>query len=126
MRGRREQPHLGRLAADGMRMNPFFSAARCWPSRASLLTCADRHTAWMGEKSDIHYTLPANRLKDLLNWDNVDTQFGYLSQVPGATEEDHELRWGDKRRRGLGGYDMDGEVYCHVDTNRIEIKDELP
>ena len=42
-------------------MTQFYSAARCCPSRASLLTGVYPHTAGMGEMSDIHYTLPAYR-----------------------------------------------------------------
>jgi arylsulfatase len=54
-------PNLDQLAAEGMRMTQFYSAARCCPSRASLLTGAYPHTVGMGEMSDIHYTLPAYR-----------------------------------------------------------------
>lgn len=54
-------PHLDRLAAEGMRMTQFYSAARCCPSRASLLTGGYPHTAGMGGMSDTHYTSPAYR-----------------------------------------------------------------
>jgi hypothetical protein len=37
------------------------------------------------------------RSKDLRNWEIVDTQFDYLNQVPGATQEDYELRFGEKQ-----------------------------
>ena len=59
------------------------------------------------------------RSKDLRNWEIVDTQFDYLSQVPGATQEDYELRFGEKQRRGLEGYYMDSEVYYLADTFHI-------
>ncbi|MBS0262482.1 MAG: arylsulfatase [Planctomycetes bacterium] len=31
-------PHLDRLAANGLRFTQFYNTARCWPSRAALLT----------------------------------------------------------------------------------------
>src|SRR5579871_306963 len=31
-------PNLDRLAADGLRFTQFYNTARCWPSRAALLT----------------------------------------------------------------------------------------
>lgn len=36
--GEIETPHLDRLAAGGLRWTQFYNTARCWPSRASLLT----------------------------------------------------------------------------------------
>ena len=31
-------PHLDRLAENGLRFTQFYNTARCWPSRAALLT----------------------------------------------------------------------------------------
>ena len=31
-------PNLDRLAADGLRFTQFYNTARCWPSRAALMT----------------------------------------------------------------------------------------
>jgi arylsulfatase len=36
--GEIETPNLDRLAADGLRFTQFYNTARCWPSRAALLT----------------------------------------------------------------------------------------
>jgi arylsulfatase len=36
--GEIETPNLDRLAADGLRFTQFYNTARCWPTRASLLT----------------------------------------------------------------------------------------
>ncbi|GIX03484.1 MAG: arylsulfatase [Planctomycetaceae bacterium] len=36
--GEIETPHLDALAAGGLRFTQFYNTARCWPSRASLLT----------------------------------------------------------------------------------------
>lgn len=33
-----DTPHLDALAADGLRFTQGYSTARCWPSRAALLT----------------------------------------------------------------------------------------
>jgi len=57
--------------------------------------------------------------KDLRSWEIVDTQFDYLSQVSGATEEDYELRFGAKQKPGLEGYYMDSEVDYLADTFHI-------
>jgi arylsulfatase A-like enzyme len=36
--GEIQTPHLDRLAAGGLRFTQFYNTARCWPSRAALLT----------------------------------------------------------------------------------------
>ncbi|MDY0167328.1 MAG: arylsulfatase [Thermoguttaceae bacterium] len=36
--GEIETPHLDRLAQEGLRFTHFYSTARCWPSRAALMT----------------------------------------------------------------------------------------
>jgi arylsulfatase len=36
--GEIETPNLDRLAADGLRFTQFYSTARCWPTRAAVLT----------------------------------------------------------------------------------------
>lgn len=41
-------PHLDRLAGGGLRFSQFYNAARCCPSRASLLTGLYPHEAGMG------------------------------------------------------------------------------
>ncbi len=41
-------PNIDRLAADGLRFSQFYNAARCCPSRASLLTGLYAHEAGMG------------------------------------------------------------------------------
>lgn len=42
-------PNLDRLAARGLRMTQFYNAARCCPTRASLLTGLYQHQAGVGE-----------------------------------------------------------------------------
>ncbi|GAB3020205.1 hypothetical protein GCM10027051_26760 [Niabella terrae] len=46
--GEVETPHLDRLAAEGLRYKQFYNAARCCPTRASLLTGIYPHQAGMG------------------------------------------------------------------------------
>src|SRR5438552_17772184 len=41
-------PNLDRLAADGVRFTQFYNAARCSPTRASLLTGLYPHQAGLG------------------------------------------------------------------------------
>ena len=36
--GEIKTPHLDRLAKGGLRYNQFYNTARCWPTRAALLT----------------------------------------------------------------------------------------
>lgn len=43
-----ETPHLDRLAVNGLRYRQFYNAARCCPSRASLLTGLYPHQTGMG------------------------------------------------------------------------------
>ena len=46
-----ETPHIDALAAGGLRMTQFYNAARCCPSRASLLTGLYPHQAGMGHQN---------------------------------------------------------------------------
>lgn len=46
--GEIETPHLDQLAKGGLRMNSFYNASRCCPTRASLLTGLYPHTAGIG------------------------------------------------------------------------------
>ena len=47
--GEANTPNLDRLAAEGLRFRTFYNAARCCPTRASLLTGVYPHEAGMGE-----------------------------------------------------------------------------
>jgi len=44
-------PHIDKLAKGGLRMTQFYNAARCCPSRASLLTGLYPHEAGMGHQN---------------------------------------------------------------------------
>ncbi|MEM9158473.1 MAG: arylsulfatase [Verrucomicrobiota bacterium] len=59
-----ETPHLDRLSRDGVRFTQFYNAARCCPSRASILTGLYPHQAGMGEMT-LDFGVPAYRGKIL-------------------------------------------------------------
>ncbi|MBN1491243.1 MAG: arylsulfatase [Phycisphaerae bacterium] len=46
--GMAETPHLDHLASEGVRFSQFYNAARCCPTRASLMTGLDPHEAGVG------------------------------------------------------------------------------
>jgi arylsulfatase len=53
-------PNLDRLAAGGLRMTQFYNAARCCPTRASMLTGLYQHQAGVGKMPGIERTCRAN------------------------------------------------------------------
>ncbi|WP_155907149.1 arylsulfatase [Lunatimonas lonarensis] len=50
--GEIETPHLDRMAAEGIRFTQFYNAARCCPTRASLLTGLYPHQAGIGDMTN--------------------------------------------------------------------------
>ena len=60
-----QTPNLDRLANEGMRFTQFYNAARCCPSRASLLTGLYPHQAGMGSMTqDMGHPSYIGRIKD--------------------------------------------------------------
>ena len=59
--GEIETPNLDRLAANGLRLTQFYNAARCCPSRASLLTGLYAHQTGLGYMTGSDYGLPGYR-----------------------------------------------------------------
>ncbi|MPY90572.1 MAG: sulfatase-like hydrolase/transferase [Luteitalea sp.] len=55
--GEVDTPNLDRLAAEGIRFSQFYNAARCTPTRASLLTGLYPHQAGLGHMPDGYATL---------------------------------------------------------------------
>ena len=55
-----QTPNLDRLARNGLRMSQFYSAARCCPSRASLLTGLYPHSTGIGGMTGREYPEHAN------------------------------------------------------------------
>ncbi|MDG2167886.1 MAG: arylsulfatase [Opitutales bacterium] len=54
-----ETPNIDRLAADGLRFDQFYNAARCCPTRATLMTGLHPHQVGIG-----HMTLPMSNNED--------------------------------------------------------------
>lgn len=52
-------PNLDRLAAGGLRLSQFYNAAKCCPSRASLLTGQHPHRAGIGLMTDQQIAIPS-------------------------------------------------------------------
>jgi arylsulfatase len=53
-----ETPHIDALAADGVRLTNFHTAALCSPTRACLLTGRNHHSSGMGRVPDIALGFP--------------------------------------------------------------------
>ena len=94
--GEIDTPNLDRLAAGGLRFTQGYNTARCWPSRAALLTGyyaqATRRDALPGGKGGTSGTRPpwARLLPDLLR--------------PAGYESYHSGKWhidGDPREQGF-------------------------
>ncbi len=58
--GEIETPHIDALAKNGLRFSQFYNTARCWPTRAALMTGRYQHQVGMamnfGEKAPRAYT----------------------------------------------------------------------
>jgi arylsulfatase len=61
MGGEIETPNLDKLAANGLRFTQFYNAARCCPTRASLLTGVYPHQAGVGHMTWKKLELPGYR-----------------------------------------------------------------
>jgi len=94
--GEIDTPHLDRLAAGGLRFTQGYNTARCWPTRAALLTGyyaqATRRDALPGGKGGTGGTRPpwARLLPELL--------------APAGYESYHSGKWhvdGDPREQGF-------------------------
>lgn len=59
--GEIQTPNLDQLASDGLRFTQFYNAARCCPSRASLLTGLYAHQTGLGYMTGNDYGLPGYR-----------------------------------------------------------------
>lgn len=90
-------PNLDELAENGMRMTQFYSAARCCPSRASLLTGLHPHQAGMGLMADQEITLPSYQGyigENCVTIAQVLNQVGYDTYISGKWHVgDEEKNW---------------------------------
>ena len=98
-------PHLDALAKDGLRFTQFYNTARCWPSRASILTGyyaqAVRRDTVPGVKSGSQGTRPAwaRLLPDMLR------PLGYRSY--------HSGKWHVDGKPLDGGFDRSYSLHDH-------------
>lgn len=69
--GEIETPNLDRLAQDGVRFTQFYNAARCCPSRASILTGLYPHQAGMGNMTAAKPRTDYPGYSGVLNQNNV-------------------------------------------------------
>lgn len=79
-------PHLNRLAEGGLRYAQFYNAARCCPTRASLLTGVYPHEAGMGwmDNSDVRTpTYRGDLRKDVVTIAEVLRSAGYVTGMTG-------------------------------------------
>ena len=106
--GEIDTPNLNMLAANGLRFKQFYNAARCCPSRASLLTGLYPHQAGVGHMvGDLHR--PGYR-GDLNNHcvtiAEVLRQTGYQTMMAGKWHVSRHYRYGEPpdtwpRQRGF-------------------------
>jgi arylsulfatase A-like enzyme len=69
-----ETPNIDALAADGLRYRDFHVAAMCSPTRASLLSGCNHHTAGMGFIAEINMGFPGYQ-------GSVGHEYGFISET---------------------------------------------
>lgn len=89
-------PYLDLLARQGLRFTQFYNAARCCPTRASLLTGVYPHAAGMGAMvSNIHSTPEQGPYQGYLD-ENVETIAEYLKTADYSTYMSGKWHVGEK------------------------------
>ena len=94
-----ETPNLDRLAEGGLKYTQFYNAARCCPTRASLLTGLYPHQAGMGWMNGTDYNLPGYEaeLNDrCVTIAEVLKSAGYLTYMTGKWHVAKEIQKGEK------------------------------
>ncbi len=107
--GEAATPNLDQLAAEGLRFRTFYNAARCCPTRASLLTGVYPHEAGMGGMvSDVHSEPKPGPYQGYLDQDCVTIaevlkQAGYSTYMSGKWHVgERPEHW--PRQRGFDRY----------------------
>jgi arylsulfatase A-like enzyme len=108
-------PNIDKLARDGVRFTQFYNAARCCPTRASLLTGLYPHQAGVG---DMVYRNQGGAYLGYLNNSTVTLaevlkEAGYKTLMSGKWHVGHkeETQWPSHR-----GFDRFYGIHIHVDS----------
>ena len=108
-------PHLDQLAYDGIRFTNFYNAARCCPTRASLLTGLYPHQAGVGM---MVYHNRGGSYQGFLNRSSVTLaevlrEAGYKTMMSGKWHVGHKevSQWPTSR-----GFDRFYGIHIHVDS----------
>ncbi|MCB1022617.1 MAG: arylsulfatase [Bryobacterales bacterium] len=128
--GEVQTPNLDALAAQGLRFRQFYNAARCCPTRASLMTGLYQHQAGVGHMVN---DLGAPGYQGYLNDKCVTiaealTPAGYVTMISGKWHVgETPERWPDKRgfQRAFGLI-SGGSNYFKLDTARQMALDGEP
>lgn len=112
-----ETPNLDNLAADGLRFTQFYNAARCCPTRASLLTGLYPHQAGLGHMvyNDHGPENPGYRTKlnnRCVTLAEVLKQAGYHTMMTGKWHVGHQKGAYPTDR----GFDRFYGIHIHVDS----------
>jgi len=112
--GEIDTPNLDRLAANGVRMTQFYSAARCCPSRASLLTGLYPHQAGVGMMTyrDCGEGYEGNLNERCVTFAEVLRSAGYQTMMVGKWHAGHQPH----ARPEVRGFDRFTGVYPHIDS----------
>lgn len=115
--GEIQTPNIDRLARNGLVMTHFYNAAKCVPTRASLLTGLYHHQVGMGDmKNDYGYPSYQGYLnKKGITLAEALKQGGYTTMMVGKWQlGDHEVAWPQNRGfEQVYGIPKGGGVYFY-------------
>jgi arylsulfatase A-like enzyme len=129
-------PNLDQLAATGLRFTQFYNAARCCPSRASLLTGLYPHQAGVGHLlEDWHppgYTAGLNEqsatiaeLLQIAGYRTYHVGKWHVGGVAQTNERNHPLNRGFDRAYGTGGGGDHFALGLYDDNKYIKTPDDF-
>ena len=112
--GEIETPNLDKLAANGVRFTQFYNAARCCPSRASLLTGLYPHQAGIGQMVYKNYGegYEGNLNDRCITLGQAAGSAGYQTMMAGKWHSGHN----PASKPEVRGFDHFTGIYTHVDS----------